>query len=119
MWRGDIRDVLWWGRIGIICATFGAFRRDKDVGFLADMLKILYLCVMEKQEINELRACAMSKAQVGMAYAPNLEPSSAVKRLVQWIRYNPDLSAALVATGYRKTQKLFTARQVALIYELT
>ena len=72
---------------------------------------------MEKQEINELRACAMSKAQLGMAYAPNLEPSSAVKRLVQWIRYNPDLSAALVATGYRKTQKLFTARQVALIYE--
>ena len=100
----------------MICAIFGAFRRDKGVGFLADMHSIPYLCVMEKQEINELRACAMSKAQLGMAYAPNLEPSSAVKRLVQWIQYNPDLTAALNATGYRKTQKLFTARQVELIY---
>ena len=75
-----------------------------------------YLCTMEKEAINASRACAMSKAQLGMAYSPDLEPASSVKRLMQWISYNPQLVDALAATGYRKTQKLFTARQVDLIY---
>ena len=98
-------------------AFFCLIRRDKPAEFLAHPRRNPYICTMEKQEINTCKAIAQSKTQLGLAYAPNLEPSSAVKRLVQWISYNPDLSAALAATGYRKTQKLFTARQVALIYQ--
>ena len=60
---------------------------------------------------------AMSKTEIGCAYAPFLQPHSAVKRLMQWISINPTLTTALQATGYHKNQKMLTARQVALIFE--
>ena len=42
---------------------------------------------------------------------------SAIKRLMQWISINPQLTEALLATGYRKNQRVFTIRQVQLIFE--
>ena len=44
-------------------------------------------------------------------------PHSAVKRLMQWISINPALKDAQRATGYHKHQKVFTIRQVQLIFE--
>lgn len=57
----------------------------------------------------------MSKAELAMAYAPNLTQQGAVKRLMEWIRHNPELAEALERTGYSKTQKLFTSLQVRTI----
>lgn len=57
----------------------------------------------------------MSKSELAMAYAPTLTVQGAVNRLMEWIRHNPDLSDALVRTGYRKSQKLLTSLQVRLI----
>ena len=59
----------------------------------------------------------MSKAEIGCAYAPCMLPHSAVKRLMQWISINPALKDAQRATGYHKHQKVFTIRQVQLIFE--
>lgn len=63
------------------------------------------------------RVRPMSKSELAMAYAPTLTPQSAVNRLMDWIRHNPELSAALLRTGYRKSQKLFTSLQVRLIFD--
>ena len=57
-----------------------------------------------------------SKSQLAYAYAPNIGQRAALKRLSSWIRLNPDLSFALHATGYVPTQRIFTSRQVELIF---
>ena len=57
------------------------------------------------------------KWELAQAYAPNLSPGSAVNRLTAWIKLNVSLSEALVQTGYNPRQRLFTSKQVALIFE--
>ena len=57
-----------------------------------------------------------SKSQLANAYAPNVGQRAALNRLSSWIRLNHDLTAALAATGYVHTQRIFTSRQVELIF---
>ena len=64
----------------------------------------------------ESEITAMSKRELAMLYALDLTPRSAVNRLMLWINHNPALVAALQATGYRKTAKIFSPIQVKLIY---
>ena len=59
---------------------------------------------------------SMSKSELAMAYAPNLTTQGAVNRLMDWIRHNPELTEALLRTGYRKSQKLLTSLQVRIIF---
>ena len=65
--------------------------------------------------MDDFKIRPMSKSELAMAYAPCLTQQGAVNRLMQWIRYNPELAEALERTGYRKTQKLFTSLQVRTI----
>ena len=51
-----------------------------------------------------------SKSELAQAYA-------ALNRLAAWIRLNRPLTEALRQTGYYTKQRLFTSRQVALIFE--
>lgn len=71
---------------------------------------------MKNNEIEAYRVCAMSKGELAMAYAPHLTQQGAVNRLAEWIRRNPELTEALVRTGYRKQQKLLTSLQVRTIF---
>ena len=57
------------------------------------------------------------KSELAEAYAPCLTPNSALNRLALWIDLNAPLSEALAQTGYRRKQKVFTSKQVALIFE--
>ena len=66
-------------------------------------------------QMEDFKIRPMSKSELAMAYAPCLTQQGAVNRLMQWIRYNPELAEALERTGYRKTQKLFTSLQVRTI----
>ena len=59
----------------------------------------------------------MTKRELAMMYAPDLTPHAAVNRLMQWINYHPTLTQELLATGYRKTSRILTAKQVHLIVE--
>ena len=45
------------------------------------------------------------------------DTNSAPNRLALWIDLNAPLSEALAQMGYRRTQRIFTSRQVALIFE--
>ncbi len=65
---------------------------------------------------KEWRIRPYYKGELALAYAPYLCTASAVNRLMLWIRGNPALYEALQHTGYRSTQRIFTSRQVELIF---
>lgn len=70
----------------------------------------------EEQE-KQWRIRPYYKGELAQAYAPYLSSGSALNRLASWIKLNTPLSEALARTGYHHRQKLFTSRQVALIFE--
>ena len=67
--------------------------------------------------IKEMKVRPYYKSELAEAYAPSLTTHSALNRLALWIDTNAPLSEALAQTGYRRTQRIFTSRQVALIFE--
>ena len=71
---------------------------------------------MEKEE-REWRIRPYYKSELAQAYAPDICMEAALNRLAMWIRTNTQLSEALKQTNYRVTQRMFTSRQVALIFE--
>ena len=65
----------------------------------------------------EYRIRPYYKSELAQAYAPDICPGAALNRLSLWIRTNTKLAEALKETEYRPTQRMFTSRQVALIFE--
>lgn len=59
----------------------------------------------------------ISKGELAMMYSPQLSQRSATRRLALWIDMNPKLVDALARVGYRKTLRVFTAKQMELIVE--
>lgn len=57
------------------------------------------------------------KRELAEAYAPNIAPTSALNRLAQWFKTNLQLSEALLQTGYKSHQQIFTSMQVELIFK--
>lgn len=57
------------------------------------------------------------KRELAEAYAPNISSAAALNRLAKWLKLNLELSEALLHTGYRGTQKIFTSMQVELIFK--
>ena len=53
-----------------------------------------------------------SKSELARAYAPEIG-----ERLSRWLRGNALLYQALLDTGYRPAQQIFTSKQVGLIFE--
>ena len=70
-----------------------------------------------KAEEKEWRVRPYYKSELAEAYAPELAPGSALNRLALWIKTNTHLTEALAQTNYRTNQRMFTSRQVALIFE--
>ena len=70
----------------------------------------------EKDPDEAWRVRPDSKRELAEAYAPNISPVSALNRLAQWFKYNLQLSEALLQTGYKKRQQIFTSMQVELIF---
>ena len=58
-----------------------------------------------------------TKKELALAYFPDSSPHSAVNHLMTWIYRCKPIMAQLLATGYEKTSKGFTPRQVRLITE--
>lgn len=59
----------------------------------------------------------MSKGQLAQLYAPGLKPGSAVNRLMKWIAMQPELLKQLRQCGYEPRLRVFTVRQVELIFQ--
>ena len=58
-----------------------------------------------------------TKYALSLAYFPDSTCEAAERRLSRWIQRNSPLCLALDAAGYAKSQRHFTARQTALIFE--
>ena len=67
--------------------------------------------------IEDMRIRPYYKSELAQAYAPDISMGAALNRLALWIKTNTQLSEALKQTDYRVTQRMFTSRQVALIFE--
>lgn len=61
------------------------------------------------------RPIAMKKSELALYYFPETSSSAGISRLMRWIHGCPPLMRDLEAVGYHRSQKLLTARQVALI----
>jgi len=59
----------------------------------------------------------MSKGELARLYAPRLTDNAAVKRLMLWIDLNTELKQQLAKAHYQKMQRIFTVRQVELIFQ--
>lgn len=55
--------------------------------------------------------------ELGMLYNPTLQPESAGKALIRWIKLNRGLTAALQEAGWRKGQRKFTPLQSQQIFD--
>ncbi|WP_307758694.1 DUF4248 domain-containing protein [uncultured Mediterranea sp.] len=61
------------------------------------------------------RPLSLSKSDLARLYFPEASQAVATNHLMRWIHGCPPLMAQLEATGYSRSQKWFTSRQVALI----
>ena len=59
---------------------------------------------------------ATKKNELAALYFPGAAPKVATRHLMRWINGCPPLNEELRAAGYSPLQKIFTARQTALIY---
>lgn len=75
------------------------------------------ICNPMEDAVEELPVHPYSKSELARAYAPEIGDRSALNRLSRWMRRNEDLYSALLQTGYRPTQQIFTCKQVRLIFE--
>ena len=67
--------------------------------------------------MNKFPIRVYSKKELALCYFPESMPHTAVNRLMAWIFLNNSLIAELKKTGYLKSSKLFSPRQVELITE--
>lgn len=65
--------------------------------------------------IIEFRVKSYGKAELAMLYNPQMCPREALRTLTRWMARNGELYKELLAIGYRKTCKIFTPKEVAVI----
>lgn len=70
-----------------------------------------------EETVEELPVHPYSKSELARAYAPEIGDRSALNRLSRWMHRNEELYSALLQTGYRSTQQIFTCKQVKLIFQ--
>ena len=55
--------------------------------------------------------------ELAMLYFPGIQAKSASSQLSLWIRRDEDLLADLQKAGYKKGQRMYTPRQVAILVD--
>lgn len=67
---------------------------------------------------EDIKIRAYGKSELAMLYFPTANNShTAVNHLMAWVKKIPEVVEGLQKTGYRKTAKYFTAREVKLIVD--
>lgn len=71
----------------------------------------------ENTHLHETLIRSYSKGELAYMYNPDISDSAARRRFSQWMHHAPTLMQNLFDTGYTESQRTFTPRQVALIFE--
>ena len=70
-----------------------------------------------KKNIIIMKIRSYSKQELAMLYFPDSDPRTATCHLMRWINRNPTLLQKLKSTGYYRSSKYFTTRQVCMILD--
>ena len=65
--------------------------------------------------MTTFRPIAMKKGELARLYFPTATTAVATNRLMRWVNQGAPLLKDLEPTGYHRSQKLLTARQVSII----
>jgi hypothetical protein len=65
--------------------------------------------------ITEFKVKSYGKAELAMLYNPQMCVKEALRTLTRWMVRNEQLYRELLAIGYRKTCKILTPKEVAVI----
>lgn len=69
----------------------------------------------ETDEDEKWKNRCYSYMELGIKYSPDVIPAVASRRLKQWVMSNNTLLVQLLKTGWHRSQRLLTPRQVACI----
>lgn len=69
----------------------------------------------ETDEDEKWKNRCYSYMELGIKYSPDVIPAVASRRLKQWVMGNNTLLGQLLKTGWHRSQRLLTPRQVACI----
>lgn len=67
--------------------------------------------------MEEFKIKTYTKKQLALSYFPDSQPRTAVNRLMAWVKKCTPLWQQLQLSGYRKTSKTLSPREVKLIVE--
>lgn len=65
--------------------------------------------------MTTFRPIAMKKGELARLYFPTATTAVATNRLMRWVNQCAPLLKDLEPTGYHRSQKLLTARQISII----
>ena len=71
---------------------------------------------MNKNYIVYMKTQALCTKELATMYFANCSPRSATTQLRRWIKRNQSLKNELTETGYKEGQRVFTPRQVELVF---
>ena len=71
---------------------------------------------MNKDYIVYMKTQALFTKELATMYFVNCSPRSATTQLRRWIKRNQSLKNELTETGYKEGQRVFTPRQVELVF---
>lgn len=72
---------------------------------------------MRRNQLENFEIRAYTKKELSLLYFPDSTPHSAVNRLMSWIKNANDIHEELAETGYKKTSKWLSPRQVQLLVD--
>lgn len=72
----------------------------------------------EEEEERKWKNRSFTWMELGILYSPNLTPAAASRRLKAWVMANGGLIRSLAKTGWNRTQRILTPRQVGCIVEV-
>lgn len=72
----------------------------------------------EEEEERMWKNRSFTWMELGILYSPDLTPAAASRRLKVWVTANAGLLRSLGKTGWNRTQRILTPRQVGYIVEV-
>lgn len=72
---------------------------------------------LSKMAATDFRIKSYGRTELAQLYNPEVAPETAWRRLRTWIKKSPGMVEALMASGYKRGQRVFTPRQVGIIVD--
>ena len=93
----------------------------KSQTFIQAMLPLNVFLIPITITIKQQRIMKINRTwghtELARLYFPGIQPKSASAQLARWIRLDEDLFVELTKAGYKKGQRMYSPRQVAILVD--